>query len=244
VGEEEGILFGGVLMATSNKRALCLVIRSILCIGMGGPMMDFAVREACGVLEGPIAMIRVGSCGGLRDTPAASVAVATKGAVHLTTVFDGDEGVEGADAASPTWRISKRVPADAGLSALLAARVEAVAAERGAAGVKVVQGSCASADSFYSTQARRLDRFGFEGDKNAGVIDELERRFPDIVSLEMEHFHLLALANRTHGRVRAAAAAVPALNRHSGTWATPEAFALAEDIAGDAALAALANFKF
>ncbi len=206
-------------------------------------MMDFAVREACGVLDGPIAMIRVGSCGGLRDTPGGAVAVASSGAVHLTTVFDGDEGVDGADASSPTWRISKRVPSDDALSRLLLTRVRDVARERGVADkVPVVSGTGASADSFYSTQARRLDKFGFAGDKNREIIDELERRFPDMVSLEMEHFHLLALANRTGGRVHAAAAAVPALNRHSGVWATPDAFALAEDIAGEAALHAVAHF--
>ena len=42
---------------------------SIVTTGMGGPMMDFAVRELRHVVDGDLVMVRLGSCGGL--SPAA-----------------------------------------------------------------------------------------------------------------------------------------------------------------------------
>lgn len=39
---------------------------TVLAIGMGMPMMDFAVREVRAVVEGPMIMVRYGTCGGLR----------------------------------------------------------------------------------------------------------------------------------------------------------------------------------
>lgn len=45
----------------------------------------------------------------------------------------------------------------------------------------------ATADSFYSTQGRIDPSFD---DRNENLIDDLSSRYPDVVTLEMETFHL------------------------------------------------------
>jgi hypothetical protein len=57
---------------------------SIVSIGMGMAMMDFLVREARQVVTGKMAIIRFGSCGGLRkEHYPGTVVVASKGSVSV-----------------------------------------------------------------------------------------------------------------------------------------------------------------
>ena len=54
---------------------------SIVMINMGYPNMDFLVREIRAVTAGPLRVVRLGSCAGLRsDLPVGTVAVASEGA--------------------------------------------------------------------------------------------------------------------------------------------------------------------
>jgi uridine phosphorylase len=51
---------------------------------MGMAMMDFLVREARQVVSGKMAIIRFGSCGGLREEhDAGTVVIASKGSVSI-----------------------------------------------------------------------------------------------------------------------------------------------------------------
>ena len=54
---------------------------SVIATGMGIAMIDFVVRETRSLLEGPMAILRFGTCGGLRDTPAGTIVVASHGAL-------------------------------------------------------------------------------------------------------------------------------------------------------------------
>ena len=57
---------------------------SIVSIGMGIPMMDFFVRETVAVVDGPLAIIRFGTCGGLSELSLAGrVVVASKGSAMI-----------------------------------------------------------------------------------------------------------------------------------------------------------------
>ena len=63
---------------------------SIVAIGMGISMMDFFVRETRNILDGPLSIIRFGTCGGLsKDAPAGSVVVASLGSAYICRNHDG-----------------------------------------------------------------------------------------------------------------------------------------------------------
>ncbi len=49
---------------------------SIVSIGMGVPMMDFFVREVRAVVDGPMAIIRFGSCGSISEAKIGQICVA------------------------------------------------------------------------------------------------------------------------------------------------------------------------
>lgn len=61
---------------------------SVIATGMGCAMMDFVVRECRALLDGPMAILRYGTCGGLRETPAGAVAIARDGAVLIRRDVD------------------------------------------------------------------------------------------------------------------------------------------------------------
>ena len=48
---------------------------SIVATGMGTAMMDFLVRESRAVVKGPMAIVRLGSCGGLTSAAAPATVV-------------------------------------------------------------------------------------------------------------------------------------------------------------------------
>ncbi|KAH6904605.1 uridine phosphorylase [Coprinopsis sp. MPI-PUGE-AT-0042] len=100
---------------------------SIISIGMGSPNMDFFVREVRECVSGDMAIIRLGSCGGLVDIPVGSVVIP---------------------------RASVAVPADPELHEAVHKAVEAVKPPA-SKGVILTGTVNASADSFYSSQGRQ-----------------------------------------------------------------------------------------
>lgn len=80
----------------------------------------------------------------------------------------------------------------------------------------VVEGMDATADSFYSSQARIGSQFD---DRNDQVIEQLIEQYPQLMSLEMETFHLLDLARCSRGSIKAAAFCIGAAERYSNRWA-------------------------
>jgi len=191
-------------------------------------MMDFVVREGAAIVEGPMAVVRLGTCGGLAGTRPGDVVITSRGCVLVRLEPDFAVAADAApdaapDAASdpsalpmrPTaalpYSISRVVPSDAALSEAYAVAMEASLAATAGSGADlssyaVQRAASATADGFYASQGRETAEFA---DRNAGLVDELERRVPGIAGLEMETFQLLCLAAMSRGRVRASAAAIP-----------------------------------
>lgn len=107
----------------------------------------------------------------------------------------------------PYFTVSAPVAADPELRDLL---VSAAAEQVGPDAV--VQGLNATADSFYSSQGRTGCHFEDENDK---LIEQLLDNNKQLMSLEMETFHLLDLARCSKGTIKAAAFHIAAAERYS-----------------------------
>eukprot|EP01032_Pedospumella_encystans_P011311 gene11311-13157_t len=148
---------------------------SIVAIGMGPSMMDFFVRETRAVVEGPMAMIRFGTCGGLTlDTLPGSVMVAAEGAGYICRNPDAfihnysDDS--NATKKQESYHLSQVAPANAELSELLvAALTEHIGADSLRTGTNV------TAESFYSSQGRIDPNFD---DDNHDINKLLVERYP------------------------------------------------------------------
>ena len=206
---------------------------SVVSTGMGYPNMDFVVRECRAVTDGELAFVRLGTCGAIQTPPGTlgSVIVASKGAVLVRRNPDayGDKSV-------PKYFVSKPALPDADLSALLEREMAAALDNEST----VVGAMNASADSFYASQGRTGDDFD---DANEDILDELIlKSYPDVVSLEMETFHLLDLARcSSDGSVKAASCAIVLAERRSNDFLSAERIAFMERAAGRAALSTLAK---
>eukprot|EP00879_Flechtneria_rotunda_P020628 GHRR01021707.1.p1 GENE.GHRR01021707.1~~GHRR01021707.1.p1 ORF type:complete len:312 (+),score=96.98 GHRR01021707.1:257-1192(+) len=177
---------------------------SIITTLMGMPNMDFVVREARAVVDGQMAVVRLGTCGALRP-PAVlgSLIIASKGAICIRRDPDAWTYRDG----RPHYTVSAPVPADTQLAQLV---VEAATEQVGVQAV--VQGLNATADSFYSSQGRLGCHFE---DGNEAINEQLLQLHAQLVSLEMETFHLLDLARCSRGSIKAAAFCIGAAERYS-----------------------------
>ncbi|KAJ1984289.1 hypothetical protein H4R34_000757 [Dimargaris verticillata] len=146
---------------------------SIVAIGMGMAMMDFFVREVRAVVEGPMVIIRLGSCGTSGRAQLGDIIVPDQ-AIAVTRNYDYFLTGHG-----EAYHLTKPVACDVQLGqAVRAARVK--------------QGLNATCDSFYSSQGRQNHDFV---DANRGIIDQLKRTYPQFISMEMETFMLYHLAS-------------------------------------------------
>ncbi|CAM9311028.1 unnamed protein product [Scytosiphon promiscuus] len=230
---------------------------------MGYPNMDFFVREVRAVTTGPLRIIRLGSCAGLRpDLPVGTVAVATKGSVFIRQNPDAWETAGGGAAkedGSPAavqheekgvphepYVFHGVVPADKELSDALLQELERSMDPGGSTpdgsngSGKVVGCLNASADSFYSSQGRLDPSFG---DRNEDLVPTLLARHPSVGSFEMETFQLLHLARLCRkDTIRASAASIVLANRIADDAITVDRISEIERAAGLAALRAVTSF--
>lgn len=89
---------------------------SIVATGMGYAMIDFVVREIRHVVQGPLAMVRLGTCGVVHpDYEAGQLLVATKGSTFIQT--NRDEIIKGN--VENAYSFSPPVKADIPLSSLM-----------------------------------------------------------------------------------------------------------------------------
>eukprot|EP00933_Yihiella_yeosuensis_P065888 TRINITY_DN6989_c1_g2_i1.p1 TRINITY_DN6989_c1_g2~~TRINITY_DN6989_c1_g2_i1.p1 ORF type:complete len:319 (+),score=65.28 TRINITY_DN6989_c1_g2_i1:61-1017(+) len=205
---------------------------SVVSIGMGLPMMDFFVREVRAVIKGPMSVVRLGTCGCLQEqiTPG-TMSVASTGAVLVQRNY-GHFHNPGSQGPMP-YLISEPCEPDKDLNDLLASQLkEDLGADQ------VHEGMNATADSFYGAQGRIDPAFH---DDNAGLVDEVLKKYPQAITMEMETFQLLHLARscRPKGNMRAAAAVVNVANRTTGDVVGEEALRAAEKNGGKAILKAL-----
>lgn len=139
--------------------------------------MDFLVREVRAVTNGPLHIVRLGSCAGLRpDLPVGTVAVASEGSIFIgqnpdawapavatmtkmTTIGDGSSAA--AHQRGEPYVFYGVAPADKGLSEALlqelkrslGGEIDKAGEAGGDSGATAVVGCLnASADSFYSSQ--------------------------------------------------------------------------------------------
>jgi uridine phosphorylase len=199
---------------------------TVISIGMGFPMMDFAVREIAQVTKGDLSIIRLGTCGTInRDIAVGTVAVAERSAFVRT-----DYTAFGAQNDFP-YDISTRV---LGASAALTANIDRELKKNQ---VPVVFGTDITCDTFYGSQGRHDSQFD---DRNQHLIERLEQQFPKSSSVQMESYQLFHLADIVRGRtIHAAALAIVLAQRHSKDFLSPDRKQELEKLCGISALRAL-----
>mmetsp|Transcript_23946 Transcript_23946/g.77063 ORF Transcript_23946/g.77063 Transcript_23946/m.77063 type:complete len:289 (+) Transcript_23946:162-1028(+) len=203
---------------------------SVVATGMGAPMMDFFVRETRAIVDGPMLVVRLGTCGAIDVDPGAVVAN-TPGSYAVSRNYDAwiDDDKKGTE--EPPYRFTKIVEPDAALAEAVADALKATE------DLDVVEGLNASTTSFYSDQGRQDPNFD---DRNDRWIDDLLK--PDTVSTEMESFHLLHLSKcaKRHP-IKAATTAIACAERKSGKVIDEDTLKAVELKAGKAILQALAD---
>jgi len=157
---------------------------SVVAICMGFPMVDFFIRETRAVVKGPIALIRFGSCGCIKDVKTGSVAVATN-AFGITRNYDYFN--PGSKETSP-YIITDACEGDPELQKILLKNMKK---ECESSGITVIEGANGSADSFYSSQGRTDENFV---DCNEKLFDDIKKKHPDCATLEMETYLIFHLA--------------------------------------------------
>ena len=212
---------------------------SIVAIGMGVSMMDFFVRESRAIVEGPMAMIRFGTCGGIAtDSIRGKVAVATDGSGFVMRNPDAfDNYYNESGTASPirvshdAYHFYNVAPSDPELNDLVTKHLKADLGDD-----IVVSGSNVTADSFYSSQGRIDDRFH---DDNVGLLQKIHEKYPTANSLEMESFVLFHLAKVCIKPIKATAAAIIVANRLDSSVVDDDVLQHVEQVGGHAVLKAI-----
>lgn len=216
------------------------VFCSIVAIGMGPSMMDFFVRESRAIVDGPMAVIRFGTCGGMHENAVpGKVGVASGGSGYVVRNPDAfahmhDNSTD--TKTEPAYHFSKVCPSDPALNEVL---IRTITEELGSD--IIIEGTNITADSFYSAQGRLDDRFE---DNNVDTIEEILKRYPNAVTMEMETFTLLHLARCCHIPIKASAAAIVLANRLTGKVIEGDILKHIEEVGGRAVLQAVATVEF
>ncbi|GLC65493.1 hypothetical protein PLESTF_000302500 [Pleodorina starrii] len=237
---------------------------SIVSTHMGQPNMDFVVRENRAVVQGQMAIVRLGTCGAVqRPAKLGDLLIATHGSIAIRRDPDywtllessyepshgnggGENGngkgsANGGHANGANGARAGRKPYATSLPVPADPQLAALLAEEAAAVVgpdRVVEGLNASADSFYSSQGRTGSDFD---DRNEGLLGELVAAHPDLVSLEMETFQLLDLARCSKGSIKAIGMCVALAERYSNAFLEYRKLEELEISGGTAALRALVH---
>jgi len=165
---------------------------SVVSIGMGGPNVDFFIREVREILSGDMVVIRLGSCGCLTDLPVGSFVI-PKASIAVTRNYDYDFFT--GDSLECPYRISKPVSADPDLHFAVQKALESSRPIDSQATI-VANTVNASTDSFYSSQGRQTSF----PDHNTNLIEHLQSSTSDLATLEMETFHIFHLAASWPGK--------------------------------------------
>eukprot|EP00922_Rhytidocystis_sp_ex-Travisia-forbesii_P029917 GHVS01043876.1.p1 GENE.GHVS01043876.1~~GHVS01043876.1.p1 ORF type:complete len:307 (+),score=43.85 GHVS01043876.1:97-1017(+) len=214
---------------------------TIVAIGMGAPMADFLLRELSFVNPAPMAVVRIGTCGILdpKVLPG-TVMVATEGSSYVYrnyAYFDGclnDDTQDGKKAGVKPYLITKPVPGDAGLTALMLKHLKGL-------DMPTATGMNVAGETFYSCQGRNDPNFI---DDNTEIMDVLEKA--NAVSMEMETHQLFHLAKlRTCGPCLAAGCAVGIVSRNNPNVGniTADQLEKSQTLAGTAVMEALVELK-
>jgi uridine phosphorylase len=203
-------------------------------------MMDFFVRESRAIVDGPMAIIRFGTCGGMNEHAVpGKVGVASGGSGYVVRNPDAFTHMYDNTTDSKTeqpYHYSRVCPSDAALNEVL---IRAITEELGSD--IIIEGTNITADSFYSSQGRIDDRFE---DHNVDTVEQIIKHYPHAVTMEMETFTLLHLAKSCHIPIKATAAAIVLANRLSGKVVEGDVLKHIEEVGGKAVLHAVAKVEF
>ncbi|KAF9112369.1 hypothetical protein BGX27_003475 [Mortierella sp. AM989] len=219
---------------------------SIVAIGMGVSMMDFFVRECRAIVDGPMVIIRLGSCGSLSEAAVGDICVPYGSFLVQRNV---DYFTEESDkSAVKPYHLSKVFEADPEITQTLVKNMSAKLGKE-----HVWSGVNATADSFYSSQGRQDNNFV---DDNQELFTELVKHEPNTMTLEMETFVLYHLAktstgaplingkaavngNKNANSIRAGACMMVFAQRKSNAFITKDDVARVEPLAGEAVFESL-----
>ncbi|KAF9902593.1 hypothetical protein EC991_004766 [Linnemannia zychae] len=213
---------------------------SIVAIGMGVSMMDFFVRECRAVVDGPMIMIRLGSCGSLSDAKVGDICVPSSS--YLVQRNYDYFAEDSTSASASPYTMTKKFDADPEVTATLVKNMSAQLGDN-----HVWKGINATADSFYSSQGRQDENFI---DYNQELFNELVKYEPGTLTLEMETFLLYHLARTStvaplkqesrikeatsKHSIRAGACMMVFAQRKSNEFISKEVVARVEPLAGKA----------
>lgn len=212
---------------------------SVVKNGMGYPMIDFAVREIRAITEGPLEIIRLGSCGTPREDIQIGTVVVAKESYMIRTNYSAYADETSSEESH--FMISQPIAAN---NALHAALVKTLKVQTRTT-FPVLEAKDATADSFYGSQGRVDPAFD---DHNENLIQRIISLHPDTGSLQMETFHLFHLARLNQQAMKkqdrcdvihAAACAIILANRQTGQFLGNDEKHKIERAAGLACLEAL-----
>ncbi|CDJ67161.1 uridine phosphorylase, putative [Eimeria necatrix] len=187
---------------------------SIVSIGMGAPMMDVLVREASYITDGPLAIVRLGTCTLLdQDLRPGSIVVATPGSLGCYTnyaYFDGTATDYSRTQEMKPYVVTRPCAADPELSRLIYRHIASHDPD------SVFEGLNVSAETFYSCQAREDQLFR---DENESLLETLVRCGAQ--TMEMETHQLLHLASRRVELMKAAAVHIGVTSRTNDHFMHP-----------------------
>ncbi|CAG8608800.1 6077_t:CDS:2 [Ambispora leptoticha] len=214
---------------------------SIVSIGMGLAMMDFFVREVRAVVDGPLIIIRFGSCGSIGPATTGSIMVPHSAFAVLRNY---DYFADDAESNSKPYNITELFYADPDLCSKkeLLQYIPQSELHTG------LNGSC---DSFYSSQGRLDNNFL---DANHNLIEQILVKYPDTRTLEMETFMLFHMAKvstplpikksqANNKSIRVAAMMMVLSNRKTNEVVESERVAYLEEMSGKALLNVLSKVE-
>ena len=205
---------------------------TIISTGMGLPMTDFTIREVRAITEGPLSIIRLGSCGTPREDIAVGTLVVANEAFCISTRYDAYHQKERSSSSLDYFDLSTPIKPDPSLHRALVTALQ----KNGT--FPVVEATNVSTDSFYGSQGRIDPEFD---DRNENLIDSMMSLHPNTGAIEMETHHLFHLAKLSKGSIRAAGCAIVLAQRKANIYLTNAEKHALEVKAGEACLEALLN---
>lgn len=180
---------------------------SVVGTGMGFLMVDLLAVQARAIVDGPIYMIRFGTCGSLSaDVPVGCFALTDK-AYAVQQNYEADP--------FPFSITKTPIDMDKTLTDLIYKEFTATIPQ-----YKTAIGPDFSADTFYGSQGRKDDNFINNNEKVIEKILELE---PRALNFEMETYVLAFLGNRfPNSQLKVAAICITLAQRTSGDFLSNE----------------------
>lgn len=205
---------------------------------MGSPNFDMFFREAGAVLNCPLAIIRLGTCGlNNENVDPGTVMVASKGSVYAFRNylhFDGAAVKTQDNCTADPYFFSAPVASDPILTDLLVSKLETALGKE-----KIYCGLNACGESFYSTQGR-VDPLTV--DNNEGVLPTFDKIGVDYI--DMETHQMLHLAKCRKLPTMATGCAIGIINRKNPSKVvTADMLHELELVAGEAVLDTLAEIQ-